>query len=180
MADERVTQPEKPHLHEHETGRLLAPQYETPLDHFPVTTAEWAHVCSARFGPGRPCGWSDTTQWTGDSYRYDIFERLTDGARQMALRWWNGSGEGWLIAENNWRRGEICLLSMIAAMPDEARRWDACHFVWEAATKSAGAAAREMADLYAVAFVEGRLKKRRRNGRIRVMIVPKGAQVRPC
>lgn len=164
-------QGDTPHLGSSEKGRMIAPQYDTELVEFDVHPSEWKHVCPARFGPGRPCGFGpkDTTKWTGDSYRYDIFERDD----QMALRWWNGSGEGWLIAESKDRRSEVCLFSMIADMKDETRRWDACHFVWQAAYKSALAGARSEGRRYAQAFVEGRLKKRRRKGAVRVEIAPK-------
>lgn len=168
------SQKPEPHLHDVEKARRFAPGYGEELVEIDVKPAEWTQVCSARFGEGRPCGFAprDTTKWTGDSYRYDIFER--EG--QMALRWWNGSGEGWLIAEKKDHRSETCLLSMIAAMPDEARRWDACHFIWQAAHKSALAAARAEGRRYAQAFVEGRLKKRRRKGEVRVEIAPKTVQ----
>lgn len=165
---------ELPHLHPVEKGRMIAPQYDTAINHFNVTTADWKHVCSARFGEGRPCGFSakDTTLWTGDSYRYDIFTR--DG--QMALRWWNGAGEGWLIAEDKDRRSETCLFSMIAEIRVEARRWDACHFIWQAAEKSARAAERELAERWTQAFIEGRMKKRKRGGKVRLEIVPQSVK----
>jgi hypothetical protein len=166
-----LRQEDKPHLAPVEKGRRIAPQYDTPLDFFDVTTADWRHVCSARFGPGRPCSFDSKTLWTGDSYRYDIFRQVGLHRDFMALRWWNGSGEGWLIAEEK-GRSEVCLLAMIADMPVEERRWDACHFLWETAHKSELAGGRSEAHRYAQAFVEGRLKKRRRKGTVRVEIVP--------
>lgn len=165
-------QADKPHLHPVEKGRRIAPEYGTPLDYFDVTTADWRHVCAARFGPGRPCSFDHKTLWTGDSYRYDIFRQIGLHRNFLGLRWWNGAGEGWLIAEEKDGRSEVCLLAMIAAMPEETRRWDACHFLWQAAHKSELAGARSEADKYARAFVEGRLKKRRRKGIVRVEIVP--------
>ena len=56
------------------------------------------------------------------------------------------------------------LLDIIAAMPDEPKRWDACHFLWNAAHKSAAAAARETERTLKQAFVEGRLKKHKVRG----------------
>lgn len=173
-----------PHMKAVERGRMFAPEYETPLAEFDVTTIEWTHVCSARFGESRPCGWSDggrkdSTKWTGDSYRYDIFESKEGGFRpRVALRWWNGAGEGWLVAVDETRGGTVSLLRMIAAMPDEARRWDACHFLWETAHKTELAAAGREAKRYSTAFVEGRLKKAKRRGRpeYTVSIEPKKAE----
>lgn len=150
----------KPHLHPVETGRLFAPPYDTELTVFNVTTAEWKHVCSARFGEGRPCGFTshDTTKWTGDSYRYDIFQRA-ETRGEWALRWWNGSGEGWLVTDYLGGRSDTCLLEVISNTTEEPRRWDACHFLWQIAFKTALAASRREEARYERAFLEGRLKK---------------------
>lgn len=164
----------KPRMKIIECGRPFAPEYGQALTDVTVDPAEWEHVCSARFGLGRPCSFNDKTLWTGDSYRYDIFLRKSGRyGGEYALRWWNGSGEGWLIAEDKDRRGESCLLSMIAAMGDETRRWDACHFLWKAAHMSAVAAAATAANEIKQAFVDGLLKKRKRGGVVRVTIEPK-------
>ena len=80
------------------------------------------------------------------------------------MRWWNGGGQGWLLTDDNAGSGEVNLLDIIAAMPDESKRWDACHFLWNAAHKSAAAAAREAERNLKQAFVEGRLKKRKLRG----------------
>ena len=174
MDNEYREQPATPFLREKESGRFLFPAYEQPLAEFVVIPAEWTHVCSARFGPGRPSSFSKTILWTGDSYRYDIFVPFKESEdKRIALRWWNGSGEGWMIAEDRERRDELSILRMIAEMPDERRRWDACHQLWQAAHRSEMAGARSEAVRYSTAFVEGRLKKRRRAGRVRVEILPK-------
>ena len=153
-----------------EQGRHFDPGYDG-IACFDVTTAEWEHVCSARFGEGRPCGFNDTTKWTGDSYRYDIYRRGISGKTQYALRWWNGGGQGWLIGGDNERNGEACLLPLIASVADENRRWDYCHFLWETAHKTACSAAADMERKYQQAFVDGRLKKRKRKGKYTVEIV---------
>ena len=108
-----------------ESGYLLHPPYGNRYVAIQVDPTQWTHVCSARFGPGRPCSFSKQTKWTGDSYRYDIFIRPEH--RQIALRWFNGSGEGWLIAEDKNERGERSLLDHIAQLPDEARRCRSHH-----------------------------------------------------
>ena len=72
-----------------ESGYLLHPPYGNRYVAIQVDPTQWSHVCSARFGPGRP-SFSKQTKWTGDSYRYDIFIRPEH--RQIALRWFNGSG----------------------------------------------------------------------------------------
>lgn len=159
-----------PYLHETERGRLLTPEYVTdfmkPVE-FDVTPTDWLHVCSARFGEGRPCGFgrSDATKWTGDSHRYDIF-KCKDGSRELvAVRWSHGGGDGWLVAEDKARRGEACLLLMIAAMPDEARRWDALHCLCDSIERTAAQVKHNEYKRVATAFVEGRLKKRKVRGK---------------
>jgi hypothetical protein len=157
----RRDEPEFPYLKPIEFGRELAPAYDTPLTTREIITAEWDHICPARFGEPR----GGQIKWTGDSFRYDIFQRTDSiGRHYFALRWWNGSGEGWLIAEDKSRRGEVCLLDTLAAIPDENRRWDACHFLWETAEKTARAAKRAEYDRVSQAFVDGRLKKRKKRG----------------
>jgi len=147
-----------------EKGRKLAPEYGDGIIYFDVNTGDWEHVCSARFGEPR-VAWRDRegkpmTNWTGDSYRYDIF-RKDD---RIALRWWNGSGEGWLISDDGTRRGESNLLAHIATIEDENLRWDFCHTLWSAAEKSRHAGKRMERKEIETMFLEGRMKKRQKNG----------------
>ena len=109
-----MNQPPIPTMRIEESGYLLHPPYGNRYVAIQVDPTQWTHVCSARFGPGRPCSFSKQTKWTGDSYRYDIFIRPEH--RQIALRWFNGSGEGWLIAEDKNERGERSLLDHIAQL----------------------------------------------------------------
>lgn len=164
MSDWR--QQEKPHLKPVETGRSFAPAYETELTDFDVNPAEWAHVCSARFGDGRSCGFNSETKWTGNSYRYDIFDKPNPhgSGDLVALRWSNGSGDGWLVCERKDRTQETNILDTIAAVPCEATRWDLCHFLYQTAHKTALAASRATAARYDRAFLEKRIKKEKIRG----------------
>lgn len=171
------TQPATPHLTGTEKGRTLAPTYGSELVEFDIFPNEWIHLCSARFGEAR-VAWTSpltkkNTEWTGDSYRYDIYVSNDEAKRLIALRWQNGGGSGWLVTEDRARRDELSLLRIIAELPTEARRWDGCHQVYETATKSALAAAAAESRRYSVAFAEGRLKKHRRKGAIKVTLEPK-------
>ena len=151
-----------------ETSQPFAPAYDYSAPPIAITPTDWRHVCSCRFGEARQCGWSARTCWTEDCYRYDIFDRVdSTGRRQLAMRWWNGGGQGWLLTDDHAGSGEVNLLDIIAAMPDESKRWDACHFLWSAAHKSAAAAARETERTLKQAFVEGRLKKHKLRGQNR-------------
>jgi hypothetical protein len=160
-----------PELAPVEPGMMFAPGYGDAQDgRRAVRTAAWAHVCACRFGPARTST-PINCPWSGDSYRHDIFQR--EG--QYALRWWNGGGTGWLLDEDQSRRAEASLLPVIAGVPDEPRRWDYCHFLWATATLQRAAGASEIARAYAQAFVEKRLKVRRRRGRRTVEILPAAA-----
>jgi hypothetical protein len=145
-----------------EQGAFIHPPPGMVSRYFEVHTDKWGHICSCRFGKARSCGMFTDKLWTADSYRYDIFKHKDNC--QYALRWHNGGGDGWLIAEDKASHNERNLLAMISEMPDEAQRWDACHFLWEAVGKTVALVARQVADGYSKAFLEKRLKKRKRNG----------------
>jgi hypothetical protein len=160
----------QPQLHPIEWGRMIAPEHNSSPHRITIHTQEWHHLASARFGPARPCSWSPATHWTGDSYRYDIF--IHPQYRQEALRWWNGSGDGWLITPDSSSRGEQSLLRHIAGLDNEAIRWDYCHFLWQASERSRLAGEAHGTHQLTTAFLEGRLKRRRRSGTTSVEIVP--------
>ena len=158
-----------------ETGYLLHPPYGTRHTPITIDTTEWTHVCSARFGPGRPCSFSRSTKWTGDAYRYDIFIRPDD--RYTALRWANGAGEGWLITEDKCEREEGSLLKHIAEILPEARRWDYCHFLWGAVTQSQCAAVCTTDAAWEEAILNKKIHIRKRNGRRTASIKPQDQTV---
>ena len=131
---------------------------------------EWEHVCPCRFGDPRTVfTWAT---WSGSSYRYDIFKRSNrlPVDFSIALRWENGSGRGWLLSSNDNGSGESSLLSLIANEPSEPRRWDYCHYLWQTATANREYGKRLEWDRVTTAYVDGRLKKRRREGRVSVVI----------
>lgn len=165
-----MNQPPIPTMRIEESGYLLHPPYGNRYVAIQVDPTQWTHVCSARFGPGRPCSFSKQTKWTGDSYRYDIFIRPEH--RQISLRWFNGSGEGWLIAEDKNERGERSLLDHIAQLPDEARRWDFCHFIWSALSQTRRAVVHTTEDTWEQAILQKQITIRKRNGRRTASIKP--------
>jgi hypothetical protein len=146
-----------------------------------IDPREWKHLCSARFGKGRPCHFNPKVCWTGDSYRYDIFEILDDVTRQryVALRWQNGAGEGWFVFRDRNDEHQKILLDLIVTIPSEEDRWDYCHFLWGSLDCVALAAAVRSSREVKEAFVEGRLKKRKIRGRqeYKVEIEPRVIQV---
>lgn len=161
------TQTERPRMAAEERGRMFAPDYGNPNADFTVKTEGWEHICPCRFGEPRTGQYG---AWTGDSFRYDIFRRADN--QQIALRCHDGSGDMWLIDNLRGRSGESHLLALIESLPDEARRWDACHFLRETAIKSASAAQTREHSQMCVAFAEKRLKLRRRGSMKWVEILP--------
>lgn len=147
-----------------EEGVPLVPDYAWNGRKVAVETFKWAHMCSARFGDGRPEHASSKTNWNGDSFRYDIFERWDTTGRTIALRWSHGGGEGWLTDYDRGSSDQHSILDLIASVPDEARRWDYCHNLAEAISHATYTAKVEERRLVTTAFVEGRLKKRKVRG----------------
>ena len=164
------SQPEIPIMKPIESAHLLTPEYDHQRSRFDIKTAEWTHVSSCRFGEARDSHIGH--KWSGDSYRYDIFAK--EDRKWVALRWQNGAGEGWLFDSNfAEERGESHLLFMIADNPDENRRWDFCHKLWEAVHKTAIASASSERQMIFDAFCDKRLKKKRIGHCWRMEIVSK-------
>lgn len=161
-----------------ESGTFFQPKYPNGRQTFEVKTAEWEHVARATFGPGRPSDPSGNVKWTGNSYRYDIYRYVGEGFLDegaWALRFSHGGGNGWLTHRP--LHGETTPLEHAAALP-ETLRWDVCHFFYESVETTAHEAARDKYREMATAFLEGRLKKRRRNRTVSVEIVQKIVEVR--
>jgi hypothetical protein len=156
-----------------ERGRFLTPAYDTRLTQFDIMTADWRQICPCRFGEARQ---SAVGLWSGDSYRYDIFEKGEGWDKQIALRWWNGGGEGWMVDVDKERRHETGLLRLIAGITPEADRWDYAHNLWETAYKTARAAEASERDRLFAAFCEGRMKRRKRGGKYIMEITVKDGE----
>jgi hypothetical protein len=163
-------QPPTPNVSAQEKARRFAPDYDQELTEWETAPSEWQHLCSCRFGPARNSHIGHP--WSGDSYRYDLYARPEH--RKLALRWQNGSGCGWLTCDDLERREETNLLRVIAALSDESRRWDACHFLYQTAHKTALAAALTETRRLSLAFLEHRLKRVKVRGRNahRVEVLP--------
>lgn len=159
-----------------ETGTFFQPVYPNGRTTFEVKTSEWKHVARATFGPAR--GTKSGAGWTGSSYRYDIYrydgESYSDQGA-WALRFSHGGGNGWFTHRP--LKSETTPLEHAVALP-EPQRWDVCHFLYECAEKTAHEAERDKYHEMAQAFIDGRLKKRRKDGRVRVEILPKVAEVK--
>lgn len=167
-----MDQKEKPYTKAVEKCSPLMPEYGQEQRVFDINPNEWTHLCSARFGEARPClkgGLKSSIQWSGDSHRYDIYECNS----VLALRWSNGSGEGWFTARER-DNTQTNILRHISQLPSEELRWDLCHALWQTAHKGALASALKRQNEYERAFVDGRLKKKknRKTGKMEVTVVP--------
>jgi hypothetical protein len=171
-----------PNLKPIEFGKFFQPVYPNGIQTFEVKTSEWTHVARASFGPGR-IAWRSAdrkseTKWTGDSHRYDIYSQKKGshfGRAAWAIRFSHGGGTGWFVYEAH-SETKSNPIEFAASLP-EPQRWDFCNFLCESVERTACEAARDEFRKVGEAFIEGRLKKRRRNHTVRVEIVPKIAVV---
>jgi hypothetical protein len=165
-------QKEMPTFEQVEFGEPFCPPYDYDKSPVVINPSEWTHLCSARFGEARRVSWNKSTRWTGSSYRYDIFQRYDEvGRLQLALRWCNGAGQGWLLTEDKSGSDVASMLDMVASVGDENRRWDYCHFLWTAVHGSGVRAALLRERELKKAFMEGRLKKIKSKGAYSVIVV---------
>lgn len=165
------SQPDKPEMRAVETGFLMVPDYESRREPLEIQTAEWNHIASCRFGEPRAS--SSNHNWSGDSYRYDIFVKGEGWGSQVALRSVNGGGTEWLVDRDDTLRHEMHLLRAIVTFDDEARRWDMAHKLWESVHKTALASSLRERQILFEAFCDGRLKRRKRGNVWRMEILPK-------
>lgn len=161
---------EFPNPRQVESGTKISAQYVVHSRRVEVHTDEWQHLAACRFGDGRPCNFSGSTKWTGDHYRFDIYQHRETG--DYGLRFSHGGGDGWLIADSWERRSQSSMLRLIADMPDECQRWDCCSFIYHAFDRTQLAARSEEHDRLQAAFLAGRLKKRRQRGRVWMEVAP--------
>jgi hypothetical protein len=164
MGDWRNDPATPANLKPREQGHALEPRYPNGRPEMTIDTKEWTHVSRATFGPARSRAHGGVG-WTGDSYRYDLYRYSGKGSiwdRAWGLRYSHGGGDGWIIADS--LPGEQTIFEIIAGLPDEVRRWDAAHAVYNAISSTVTETSRDVANKYRLAFAEGRLKKRKLRG----------------
>lgn len=126
----------------------------------PVEIERLHYMASAMFGPGR----GGNTKWTGDAYKFAIYRYNRD---VVILRTDGGGTTAYLVdqldAIPTWRY--ICDQLLEPAL------WDICIMLTE--TFHAGEAKARTEER--LAFAEGRMKKRRLGGKVRVEVVQKQA-----
>jgi len=146
----------------------------TVLDHFDafnghglrtVKLADLQFIAAGIFGPGRPCDLSrpDGTKWTGDAYAFGIYRYRCAIHDRAVIIESNGSGiKAYYLQGYAERWEQICMLLTPSLV------WDLCQSITDAHEATQINEHRRMSQL----FVDGRLKKRKRNGRFHVEINP--------
>lgn len=125
------------------------------------------------FGAGRPSRTCRNVKWTGDAYEYGLYQYASGAARHPAIVVLRTDGGGTyayiddtLTAIETW--------TTIAAQPPEMI-WNICHLIAHTYERAFCAGRAQIEQI----FLEGRLKKRRRQGRLRVEVAArKEAQMR--
>jgi hypothetical protein len=113
------------------------------------------------FGASRPCGYSSTTRWTGDAYRFGIYEE--PGKRVVIIRT-DGSGtSAYAVDETDaldtWQK-------LVAALPSEVL-WNLCMTLSNTYRKSRA----DERQVVLRHFLEGKLRKRKRRGIVQAVVV---------
>jgi hypothetical protein len=126
-------------------------------------------IASAMFGEARPSGGS--TKWTGDAYRHAIYRYTRPYSSYGAIviiETHGGGTQGYYIrtltAVETW--------SHLAATLTSELLWNVCH---DMCRMYDNARYVERHRIYAQ-FLQGRLKKRRRGGRVSVQVLPETEQ----
>jgi hypothetical protein len=129
----------------------------------PVSALEF--LGAGIFGEARPSGLGPTTRWTGDSHRYGIYRNSSGLYRDgiVMLECHGGGMVGYAFdsktAGETWER-------IVASFPPEII-WNLCNQIADAHRATQEAVRRRVYQ----AFVEGRLKKRRRHNQIYVELL---------
>lgn len=130
-----------------------------------VPVAPLQYLATGNFGEARLSGIGSTTRWTGDSHRYGIYRNPTGLYRDgiVILECHGGGMYGYafdnLVAGETWE--------YIAAHFKPEMIWNLCNQIAHAYRTARDAVQHEIHQ----AFLEGRLKRRRKGGKQWVQIV---------
>lgn len=131
----------------------------------PVATLEY--LAAGIFGEARPSGLGVTTRWTGSSHRYGIYRNPAGLYRSgiVILECHGGGMRGYafdnLVAGETW--------GYIAAQFKPEMIWNLCNQIAHAYNTARDAERHEIC----TAFLEGRLKSRRKGGKRWAQVLPR-------
>lgn len=158
-----------------EPAQFCQPEYDQSLITFKIEPAQWTHLISCRFGPARPSGFDPRVPWSGNSYRYDLFERRE--FKRLALRRQHGGGTRWYIVHEYHHEDRASLLRLILSIDHEPTRWDYCHFLCESITRTEYAAQVSECERWTHAILQKQVKVQRKRGQGTALIIPADTEV---
>lgn len=127
-----------------------------------VELAPFTLIGVGRFGDGRPCdGLSGSTKWTGSSHTYAVYKHRRD----LLVIESHGAGEHGYIDRHS---HAIELFDFLCANLPTERIWDICYLIANTENRAYRKGRQELTTL----FLQGRLKRRRRNHQWLLDILP--------
>lgn len=131
------------------------------LGTFSMELAPFEFVGAGIFGAARPCDTLSSTKWTGDSHKYGVYKH----SNYLLIMESNGSGEfGYLERHSD----NVRLFEHLCATLRVEQIWDICHLIAETQKQAYRKGRHELETL----FLQNRLKRRKRNSRYCLEIVP--------
>ena len=130
-------------------------------EEFDVELEPFVLIGVGSFGEGRPCGGSSATKWTGESHKYAVYKH----GRSLLILESHGGGEQGYFDQ---RSHAVELFDHLCATLPPERIWDICHLIATTENRAYRKGRQELAML----FLQGRLKRRRRNREWRLDILP--------
>lgn len=165
----RMDQSPIPLLQPFETAQFFQPEYDQSLVTFEIDTTQWTHLEACRFGPARG-GFDPRLPWSGNSFRYDLFERIQ--YKRLAIRRQHGGGTRWFVVHEYHHKEQASLLRLILSIDHEPTRWDMCHFLCDALDRTAYAAQVSERERWTQAILQKRVKVQRKRGHGTALIIP--------
>ena len=159
-----------PLMQPRETAQFFQPEYDQSLTTFEAEPNQWTHLASCRFGPARPSGFDPRVPWSGESFRYDLFERTE--YKRLAIRRRHGAGTRWYIVHEYRHEDRASLLRLILSIDHEPTRWDYCHFLCDALERTEYAAHVSERERWTQAVLQKRVKIQRKRGHGTALIIP--------
>jgi hypothetical protein len=126
-----------------------------------VELAPFEFVGAGVFGAARPCDPASSTKWTGASHKYGVYKNRN----QILIIESNGRGEYGYLERYS---GNVRLFEGLCALLPAEQVWDICRLIVETQKQAYRKGRSEMTTL----FLQNRLKRRRRNNRPRLEILP--------
>lgn len=121
-------------------------------------------LAAGLFGAGRPCGFDSQTKWSGNSHKYAVYEvHRGVGGKAIVVLVAHGGGMRGYHFDQTW---SLDMWRGFCKLKTESL-WDVCHAFTDA--YEAGRDATKVKLL--TAFLEGRLKKRKKGGRLTAEVI---------